>query len=134
MTTPINKRPRLYIAGPYTASTPHETTRNILRAQKYARKFIGEGWAVLTPHLNTAGFEHFKELKYEDFIETDLAWLGAADCVFMLDGYAQSKGCNIELDFCREHNIPVIFEDSISSWNFSMTNMLRSIKERQSKK
>jgi hypothetical protein len=124
----MTARPKLYIAGPYSADSSAEIFKNIMRAEKYARIFIADGWAVFTPHKNTAGFESYPELKYDDFIETDLAWLRHANCVFMLDGYDQSRGCAIELAECQRLSIPIIFEDA-TTWRFSMDEMLRFFRE-----
>ena len=103
-------RPRVYIAGPYSAPTPAGIKQNINNAEAAAVLLMMDGFAPFTPHLNTAGFEGYDCLEYEWFMATDLAWLPFADVVYFLSNWADSPGAVREMQRAKELGIPVVIE------------------------
>ena len=66
-------RPLLYICGPYTGMDSEETNNNISVAREYAIAAWRKGWAVFTPHLNTAHFEQYiHEIAHSEWVDADL--------------------------------------------------------------
>lgn len=97
----------LYLSGPYSGPTPYHVAANIEMAGEIAVKLWNDGFYVLTPHLNTAGFEYLSTAPYEQFIDGDLRMIDGVDAVVMLPGWTSSRGANIERDYALEKGIPV---------------------------
>jgi hypothetical protein len=105
---------RVYIAAPYRAKTEWELVKNIRRAEAAAINVWQSGWYAFAPHLNTA---HFGGLcPDETWLAGDLEFLAVCDIIFMVQGWENSKGATAELQFAKEHNIPAVFDDGISSF------------------
>ncbi len=56
--------------------------------------------------LNATGFFYF-ELSYEDGMEHCFEALRRCDELWLCEGWEKSTGCNLEVDFAKEHNIPI---------------------------
>ncbi len=114
----------IYVAGKYTAWTKDKDKEldwsgiehNIRTAEMKSIKLWRRGWAVITPHLNTAHYERYEDselgLSYKTWIEGDLAILLKCDAMFVMKGWKTSKGTKGEIKFAKEHNIPVFYEGS----------------------
>lgn len=91
----------VYIAGPYTKGDVAQNVRNaILAADRLAKA----GYVPFIPHLT-----HFWHLlcphEWEFWLEQDLHWLEACDCVLRLPG--ESIGADREVEHAQELGIPV---------------------------
>jgi len=74
------ERPILYISGPYSPGYGRTVEDNIRIAREYATRAWNRGWAAITPHLNTAGFElDCTDLRHEDWLAGDLSILSHLD-------------------------------------------------------
>ncbi len=92
---------RVYIASPYTIGNIAE---NVTRQITTAHELMNLGFAVYLPLL--CHFQHTVIPRpYEDWMKQDLEWLSACDVLLRLSG--ESKGADREVEYAKEHNIPV---------------------------
>ena len=104
----------IYVAGKYSGKNFEEISKNIISAKKAAIELLKNGWAVITPHLNTCHFELYEKYigyTHKDWLKMDVVMLERCDAIFMLKNWKDSKGAKIELDFAREHEIKIYFEN-----------------------
>lgn len=89
---------RVYISGPITG---------VIEAEEYFReaeqKIEAAGFIAINPCtlINGGG-----KLTWEDYIDMDLAILKKCNCIYMLNGWQNSRGATIEKEFAEKHNIP----------------------------
>lgn len=98
----------IYVAGPYSG----DIAGNIKRAEKVSIRLIREGYDVITPHKNTAGYERYEDenVTYETWMNLSLNILSRCDAIFVMNGSKQSKGTQREIKFAKFHNIEIINE------------------------
>ena len=94
----------VYVAGKYSGNV--ET--NIKHAEKVSIDLIRQGYAVITPHKNTA----YYDIDYDTIIKMDLEILSRCDIIYMLKGWEESKGAKIEYDFARKEGINIFYENN----------------------
>lgn len=104
----IEMRKIVYVAGPYHG----DTERNIANAERKSIELIRAGFAVFTPHKNTAGYEQYEdsEITWQTWIDIDLAILACCDILYVLKNSEHSKGTQREIQFATEHNMEIVFE------------------------
>jgi uncharacterized UPF0146 family protein len=95
----------VYTAGKYSGNVDE----NIANARKVAIELWEMGHAVICPHLNSAHMELDCKATWEDYLNGDLEIISRMDAIVMLEGWEDSKGAKMELDFARKLNIPVYF-------------------------
>lgn len=103
----------IYIAGPYTGRTYSAIEDNIRKAENAAIALWARGWAVITPHLNTAHFERYETatgITYHTWLNGTLEMLKRSDAIFMLNSWEQSKGARLEHKHARENKMKVYYE------------------------
>ena len=94
-----NNRLRIYIAGPYTASSGKEIEKNVNNAIDAEIKVLEKGHYPYIPHLT-----HYIrkrpscKLTWEDFIQWDRIWIETCDAVLLLE---ESKGAHLEVEFAK---------------------------------
>ena len=100
---------RIYVAGPYTASTTVDIERNVAAAIDAGLHLWKEGHFPYIPHLT-----HFIDLRaaevnlpmsYEEYLAWDLEWLKVCDAFLYL---GSSRGADLELETARKIGL-VIF-------------------------
>ena len=109
----------VYIAGRYTGETQEDRDMNIEVAKIAAKILWNIGYAVYTPHLNTARFEDDDNCicDYEGFITGHMEILSRCDAIYMLDGWKDSSGALQEHEYAVEFGIPVFFSiDELRRW------------------
>jgi len=101
----------LYIAGPYDNHEDplHGTQENITRASRIALEYWRQGWAVICPHKNTAGYHHVRDIPRETWIQGDLKILSRCDAILMFPGWPLSPGAVAERNYALEHGIEVLY-------------------------
>lgn len=101
---------RVYIAGPYSASTPRLVARNVSIAACYAEMVMSRGHAVHCPHTATHEIAWQAELSgrpipYERWLDLDLSILEAwATALFVI---ADSPGVRREIEAAQRKGIPI---------------------------
>ena len=96
----------VYLAGKYTVGDRDE---NLNIAQEMAVHLWDLGYAVLSPHCNSARFEdQCRVATYEDFLAGDLRMLTGCDVLFLLSGWQESPGAKVEVLMARAMGLPVV--------------------------
>lgn len=99
------RRPRVYVAGPYTRPDPCENTR---RAIDVGNALWDRGYAPFIPHLSH--FWHTVTPRpYSMWTEYDLQFLPVCDALLRMPG--ESPGSDGEVEMAKRLGIPVF--DSI---------------------
>ena len=107
---------RIYVAGPYSASTADEREANTNRAIDVAHALYAKGHNPFIPHLshytNERALLHGISLAeaagmtehafWLDFVDRE--WLQACEALFYI---APSKGADMELAWAQEWRMPV---------------------------
>ena len=108
----MNDTPLLYVAGPYSANGQHTEQDHINRAEEVSIQLIGQGFHVITPHKNTAGYEKYedKNITFETWINMDLNILKRCDGIYLMIGWGDSKGATIEAGYSISNCIKIIKE------------------------
>jgi hypothetical protein len=112
----------IYLAGPYRSGPAGNRRANIRTAEFYAAALWSVGFAVLSPHCNTAFMD--EDAEPEAFLEGDLDMIRAlargADrfILALLPGWQLSKGTLAEKKLAEELNQTVadagtLLEESI---------------------
>ncbi|MEK7381836.1 MAG: DUF4406 domain-containing protein [Elusimicrobiota bacterium] len=97
------RRPRIYVAGPYTLG---DSVLNVRAAILVADELWQLGYAPFIPH-ETMLWHLVAPKSYEEWMTIDREWLGACDAVFRLPG--ESKGADREVEDARSRGLPVHF-------------------------
>ena len=98
----------IYISGPYRAPTNGLLAMNIVYAKRAAIELWEMGYAVLTPHLNTAWFN---ENTGVDYIAGDLEFIKrlipGVDSLVMLPHWETSEGAKIEKERAENRGLKI---------------------------
>jgi hypothetical protein len=105
-------RTLVYVAGPYSDPNPFYIASNIRRAEEASIRLVREGYDVITPHKNTAGYEKYADIGYDYWLEMCLNILARCDVLYVMKGSELSKGVAKEIVFAHQCGIPVVFEAS----------------------
>lgn len=103
---------KIYVAGPYTASTPALVLDNVHAALDAGIEIIRRGHVPFIPHLthwiekrNERETErHGFRLVYEDYLRLDMVWLAECDAVLYL---GSSPGADRELAVAEGRGLTV---------------------------
>jgi len=94
---------RIYICGPYTAESETEIDRNVAKALDVGLILWKKGHYPYIPHLthfvDLRAREKGIEMKWEEYIEWDKAWLEVCDALLYL---GNSKGARQELEYAKK--------------------------------
>ena len=97
-----------YIAGPLTHGSE---THNIKAAAKVGHRLMRQGFDVLIPHAYalTEMLDDGPPASYDEWLARCLRLIKRCDCVLRIPGH--SPGADREVEFAREHGIPVFFDE-----------------------
>ena len=134
--------PRIYIVGPFRATTEYMRRANIARAEAAALGVQSAGAFFRCPHTHTAHFDglgsdsYWLALALDMLSECDAALLARDspqadggltrhpwDRAYLdKDHHCKSSGSIDEVEWCRQHKIPVFatigqLTDFIQQWN-----------------
>lgn len=110
----------IYLSGKI-ANGGIESHDNILKNAEEARrlsvKLWNLGFAVITPHLNTAGFEKDSRVtvSWDQFIDADLSIMNVCHGIVFMNNWKESKGAKIEHEHAIKNNMVIFYEDDIGS-------------------
>ncbi len=90
---------RIYVAGPYTATTRVDLERNAMKAIDAGIAILKKGHTPFIPHLthyvDLRAREINVEITWAEYMRWDEAWLDQCDAILYL---GPSKGADIELE------------------------------------
>ena len=98
----------VYIAGPYRAKTKLGIIKNIFKSRKVAKEYWSSGFAVITPHMNSALMDGCAP--DEVFLKGGLDLLECAKLMVVLPGWEKSQGTLAEIEYAKEKGIPITYE------------------------
>lgn len=99
---------KIYIAGPYTASTPELVRRNVDIAIDAGLKVWKKGHVPFIPHLT-----HFVDeravatgvpMQYDEYLAWDTQWLEGCDAILYL---SSSRGADLELQNAKQLGLTI---------------------------
>jgi hypothetical protein len=96
----------IYLAGPYTGSTPKERDDNVMRAKMIGLFVILLGDDPFIPQSMTHGLEDFG-VSYERFLYLGLNILQRCDALLLLPNWEISKGAKKELKAAQKLGVKV---------------------------
>lgn len=94
---------KIYISGPITGVKDY--MKHFDAAEK---KLKAEGHKVVNPARVNAALP--EGTTHKEYMMTAIAMLDMCDTIFMMEGWQQSKGCNMEIAHAIEHRITIAFE------------------------
>ncbi len=97
-------RPQAYISYPMTGYANYN-----IEAEKEAFDKLRFQYQIFTPSkLKQYIDKTIQNPEYKHYLGNDINALSKCDIMFVLDGWQNSKGCLIEINFCHQTGIPVI--------------------------
>ena len=114
-TTKTISEPRkkvIYTASPYRSTLGEwHILENIRKAEKAAIFIWQHGGVALCPQKNTAFFGGVPGTNDETWLNGDLELLRRSDAVWVVDSYSRSRGVVMEIQFARDHGIPLLYNE-----------------------
>jgi len=111
----VEKKPLIYVAGPYTGAEDENT----LEAMRIGNKITRLGFLALVPHLSHFFEEHFPR-PYEQWMELDFELVRRVDAVLRLKG--ASSGADREVELAISLGIPVFYSIAeLMRWKHART-------------
>lgn len=104
----------VYLASPYSHPDGHVRTKRFEEVCKKAAELMGAGYLVFCPIAHSHPIEviGMPDIKSGDWwLRQDFAILKACDelVVLKMDGWDKSYGVGKEIEFAKNHNIPVVY-------------------------
>lgn len=93
----LEKNMKIYIAGSITNNPNYKE-----QFKEVENFLIQQGHAVINPVKNL-GFS------YKEYIDMGLCELMKCDAIYMLEGYSNSKGALLELQYAKTAGLEIIF-------------------------
>ena len=99
---------KVYLAGPYTASTSEQVDKNIQQAREVMAVLLEHGHSVYCPHSMTGQMERTHP-EIDDFVymESHMSWLKHCDAVVLLPGWERSRGSQVEFHRAQNEGVHV---------------------------
>lgn len=101
-----SKGDHVYLAGPMT-SAPYAGVTLAVQAAERLRK---QGYIPVVPQLSALWAMIGTSATYEEWLAYDFALIDRCDCVLRLPG--ASSGADREVEYAKEHEIPVFYFES----------------------
>ena len=93
----------IYLSGPMSSLTEEEYRSRFTSAETF---FTNLGYTVINPvKLSDDYFKTNPEAGYDELMDNDLKYLKKCNQIALLEGWEDSKGCNIELQHSRTKGV-----------------------------
>ena len=92
---------KIYISGKITRTTDY--IKRFERAEKALSNYI-----VINPAKVNAQLPI--DTTWKEYMQMSMTMLKMCNAIYMLKGWEDSKGANLEYEFARSHNYKIIFE------------------------
>lgn len=104
------KVPVIYIAGPYRDERGEYYVRqNIRKAEQSALSVWLHGGVAICPHKNSSGLTGAMGIQDDVWLYGYLELLRRSDAIWLLDGWQNSQGATMEMEFARQNSIPTLY-------------------------
>lgn len=94
---------KVYISGPITGVKGY-----MERFRSIEKQLQAEGYIVVNPARVNAALP--EETSYEEYMIMSLVMLDMCDTIYMMRGWQQSTGCNMEIQRAMKQGHTIIFE------------------------
>lgn len=103
-------KPKIYVAGPYTAPTIEQCEENSKKAIDASLELFKKGYIPFVPHLAHWADLRAKEtgvnMSWEDYMAWDLEFLKSCDAFLYL---GPSRGADIELKIAKKLGLKIYY-------------------------
>jgi Domain of unknown function (DUF4406) len=96
----------IYVCGSISAPTSEQRDLNLEKGKQIGFDIWKLGAAPLVPHMNSVGLLQ-TGITLEAIYLGDLALLSKCDAMYVMDGWENSFGCNLEIAWAKNKNIPI---------------------------
>lgn len=113
------KKHTIYIAGPITVDKEHYQ-EHFRKAEERLKEL---GWEVINPALEEYDDCFYKETGEKDkwtpeawlfYIKRDMDLVSECEAIYLLEGWEQSPGANVEYITAKKFNLAIYFENGNS--------------------
>lgn len=104
------KKDLVYIGGPITAKTPELKKINLMKGEIAASILASKGIQFFSPHFHSSDLGYLQPNNF--WYELDLRFLAICDCLLLLEGWENSKGCKIEKEFAEKNDKRIFYSTS----------------------
>lgn len=98
------KKIKIYIAGAITGHDLQERRETFMKWQKY---FEDRGYAVVNP----MELPHNHDKTWESYMKECIVALVDCTTIFLIDGWEESKGAQLELDIAKKLDFIIVRSD-----------------------
>ena len=99
----MKRKPKVYVAGPYSHPDPVENIRN---AVLIGDRLLSRGFCPFIPHL-TGTWHMLCPRKYQEWLDYDNQWIPVCDAIYRLPG--ASNGADLEIKLAVSLGIPIFY-------------------------
>lgn len=100
----MSSKPRIYISGAITNDTDYKA--HFFRANN---DLLSDGYqSIINPALVNSMLP--KDFTHEEYMKVCIAMLECCDAIYMLDGWKNSKGANIEYQYAKDNGLDIYYE------------------------
>ncbi len=105
---------RIYISGAVTGTDDYRE-----RFEKAEERLTIRGYSVVNP-VKVNGMLP-QDTTYDDYMKMSICMLGTCDSIYMLKGYEDSNGANVELAMAEELGLQIYYQSA--DWREKMLNV-----------
>jgi len=115
----MNRRCRVYVAGPLNADDASGYIKNVHKMLRAARELFERGFSPFVPADDLLLGIFTGAMSHDDYVTMNLPWVRVADAVLML---GRSPGVDVELREARSWGVPVFdnIEALATFWKHSL--------------
>ena len=99
----MDRKARIYVAGPFTVPCPSTNTHKAIQAGQSLRDY---GFIPFVPHVSML-WDTVIPNSYETWLEWDFEWVKVCDGLVRLQG--ESSGADREVELANSLGMPVFF-------------------------